>query len=197
MRRGYNAARQREFIERLRGSIPGLFMRSAFIVGHPGETDEDFDALLAFVREAELDHVGAFRYSHEEGTHSGTLEALVEPKLIERRARELMRVQRTVSKRRLKALIGTQREVLIEGESPESELLLVGRHAGQAPDVDGQVHLINGSGLPGELRQVLITHTADYDLVGDLSLGQDAVAGTRPVRAPKPAPRSKRLTVVS
>ncbi len=193
MRRGYNAARQREFVERLRSRIPGLFMRSAFIVGHPGETDEDFAALLEFVRTVELDHVGAFRYSHEEGTHSGTLEALVAPKLIERRARELMKAQRAVSKRRLKSLIGRELDVLVEGESDESELLLVGRHAGQAPEVDGRVHLINGTAQPGEIHRVKITHAADYDLVGDLSLGQDDPLRPLPLERPQ---QPKRLRVV-
>jgi ribosomal protein S12 methylthiotransferase len=196
MRRGYSAARQREFIARLRSSVPGLFLRSAFIVGHPGETEEDFAALLDFVRSNELDHVGVFRYSHEDGTHSGTLAELVASKLIDKRARELMRAQRAVSKRRLKRLIGRELEVLVEGESDESELLLVGRHAGQAPEVDGRVHLINGTAQAGELRRVRVTHAADYDLVGDLSLGQDDPLA--PPRLALPArPRSKRLTVVS
>jgi ribosomal protein S12 methylthiotransferase len=190
MRRGYNAARQREFVDKLRTRVPGLFMRSAFIVGHPGETDDDFAALVDFVKDVQLDHVGVFRYSHEEGTHSGTLEQLVAPKLIERRAKELMKAQRAVSKRRLRAMIGRELEVLVEGESDESELLLVGRHAGQAPDVDGRVHLINGTASPGEIHRVRITHAADYDLVGDLSLGQDDPL------AP-PAAKSRRLRVVS
>lgn len=194
MRRGYSAARQREFIERLRTRVPGLFIRSAFIVGHPGETDEDFAALLDFVRAGELDHVGVFRYSHEDGTHSADLDGLVAPKLIDKRARELMRAQRAVSKRRLKSLIGRELEVLVEGESDESELLLVGRHAGQAPEVDGRVHLINGTAQPGEIHSVRITHAADYDLVGDLSLGQDDPLRPEP---PRPARRNKRLTIVS
>jgi ribosomal protein S12 methylthiotransferase len=193
MRRGYNAARQREFVEKLRTRVPGLFMRSAFIVGHPGETEEDFAALVDFVKVIELDHVGVFRYSHEEGTHSGTLEELVAPKLIERRAKELMKAQRAVSKRRLKAMIGSELDVLVEGESDESELLLVGRHAGQAPEVDGRVHLINGTAAPGEICRVRVTHAADYDLVGDLSLGQDDPL--RPVHAP--AAKSRRLRIVS
>ena len=194
MRRGYNAARQRAFVERLRATIPGLFMRSAFIVGHPGETEEDFAALVDFVRTTELDHVGVFRYSHEEGTHSGTLGELVPPRTIERRARELMKAQRAVSKRRLKALIGRELDVLVEGESDESELLLVGRHAGQAPEVDGRVHLINGTAQPGEIHRVKITHAADYDLVGDLSLGQDDPLRPLPLEAARPQP--KRLRIV-
>jgi ribosomal protein S12 methylthiotransferase len=194
MRRGYNAARQREFVDKLRARVPGLFMRSAFIVGHPGETDDDFAALVDFVKGVELDHVGVFRYSHEEGTQSGTLQSLIAPKLIERRARELMKAQRAVSKRRLKSLVGRELDVLVEGESDESELLLVGRHAGQAPEVDGRVHLINGAARPGEIHRVKITHAADYDLVGDLSLGKDDPL--RPSAAARVA-KSRRLRVVS
>jgi ribosomal protein S12 methylthiotransferase len=199
MRRGYNAARQRELLERLRARVPRLFIRSAFIVGHPEETDADFEGLRAFVNEAELDHVGVFRYSHEEGTHSGTLAQLVDKKVIERRAKELMKVQRAVSKRKLRGLIGSELDVLIEGESDESELLLVGRHAGQAPEVDGRVHLINGSGQPGEIHRVRITHSADYDLVGDLSLGMDdplRPPSAATARADQRRERSRRLRVV-
>jgi ribosomal protein S12 methylthiotransferase len=183
MRRGYNAARQLEFIAKLRERVPGLFIRSAFIVGHPDETEADFEALCEFVQTQELDHVGVFRYSHEDGTHSGTLDQLVDKRTIERRARTLMKFQRTVSKRRLRALVGRELEVLVEGESDESELLLVGRHAGQAPEVDGSVHLINGSAQPGEIHRVKITHSADYDLVGDLSLGMDQPLGGKPARS--------------
>jgi len=193
MRRGYNAQRQREFVDTLRARVPALFIRTAFIVGHPEETDADFDGLLEFVKGYELDHVGVFRYSHEEGTHSGTLQQLVDPKLIERRANALMKAQRAISKRRLRALVGQELDVLIEGESDESELLLVGRHAGQAPDVDGRVHLINGTGQAGEIHRVRITHSAEYDLVGDLSLGHDSPL--RPARAAKPA--GKRLRIVA
>ena len=192
MRRGYNARRQREFLESLRARVPSLFIRSAFIVGHPGETDADFAELLEFVKSAELDHVGVFRYSHEDGTHSGTLDELSEPKIVERRARELMKAQKSVSKRRLRGLIGRELDVLVEGESDESELLLVGRHAGQAPEVDGSVHLTNGTAQPGEIHRVRITHSADYDLVGDLSLGTDD-----PLRPPTLRSKQKRLRIVS
>jgi ribosomal protein S12 methylthiotransferase len=190
MRRGYNAARQREFVDTLRARVPGLFIRSAFIVGHPEETEADFEALCEFVQTQQLDHVGVFRYSHEDGTHSGTLDQLVDKRTIERRARTLMKFQRAVSKRRLRGLVGSELDVLVEGESDESELLLVGRHAGQAPEVDGSVHLINGSAQPGEIHRVKITHSADYDLVGDLSRGRDQPLGTK-------LPRSRRLRVVA
>jgi ribosomal protein S12 methylthiotransferase len=199
MRRGYNEKRQRELLDTLRTRVPGMFIRTAFIVGHPGETEADFTQLCEFVKTAQLDHVGVFQYSHEEGTHSGTLDDLVDKRTIERRARELMKIQRAVSKRRLRSLIGTDMDVLVEGESDESELLLVGRHAGQAPEVDGRVHLINGSAQPGEIHRVRITHSADYDLVGDLSLGQDDPLrpdGADGVEKPKPK-RKSRLRIVT
>ncbi len=201
MRRGYNAKRQREALERLRERVPRLFVRTAFILGHPGETDQDFDELCDFVREASLDHVGVFKYSTEDGTHSATLGEPVEDKVIDARAKELMKIQRGVSKKRLKALIGQELDVLVEGESEESEHLLVGRHAGQAPEVDGSVHLINGAASPGDIRRVKITHAADYDLVGDLSLGQDdplyrAHPGT-PSAQNVTKKRAQRLRVVS
>jgi ribosomal protein S12 methylthiotransferase len=193
MRRGYNAKRQRELLERLRTRLPGLFIRSSFIVGHPGETEQDFQELLGLVRFAELDHVGVFRYSHEEGTHSGSLTDLVAQKTIERRAREVMKVQRGISKRRLRALIGRELDVLIEGPSQESEHLLVGRHAGQAPEVDGSVHLLNGTAERGEIRKALITHAADYDLVGDLSCGTDD-----PLRPNTPRkPKARKLQIIA
>jgi ribosomal protein S12 methylthiotransferase len=194
MRRGYNARRQREALEKLRATVPRLFVRTAFIVGHPGETDADFQELCDFVREAGLDHVGAFKYSVEDGTHSATLGDLVEEKVIDARARELMKIQRAVSKKRLKSLVGQELEVLVEGESDESELLLVGRHAGQAPEIDGQVHLINGTAQRGEIHRVKITHAADYDLVGDLSLGQD---DPRKPAHPAAKKRGQRLRVVA
>jgi ribosomal protein S12 methylthiotransferase len=173
MRRGYDDKRQRILLDRLRTRVPQMFVRTAFIVGHPGETDQDFAELTDFVRTQELDHVGVFRYSHEDGTHSGSLDELVDEKTIEKRAKELMKIQRGVSKKRLKALIGKELDVMVEGPSDESEHLLVGRHSGQAPEVDGSVHLINGTAEVGDIRRVRITHAADYDLVGDLSLGED------------------------
>ncbi|HEX7479626.1 MAG TPA: 30S ribosomal protein S12 methylthiotransferase RimO [Polyangiales bacterium] len=201
MRRGYDARRQRELIERLRLAVPNLFIRSAFIVGHPGETDQDFTELLELLRFAELDHVGVFRYSHEDGTHSGSMQDLIDDQIIDRRANALMKAQRAISKQRLRAMIGREVDVLIEGESDESEHLLVGRHAGQAPEIDGAVHLVNGSPKPGEIRKARITHAADYDLVGDLSLGTDDPLRPNAPNAPK-APKAKgtkgtRLRVVS
>lgn len=173
MRRGYRARRQRELVERLRTAVPDVSMRTAFIVGHPGETDDDFAQLLELVRWGRFQHVGVFRYSHEDGTHSGTMDDLVDDGTAAARYEELMATQRTISGEHLQALVGQELDVLVEGESEESELLLQGRHGGQAPEVDGAVHLTNGAAQPGDIRRALITHAGDYDLVGDLSCGAE------------------------
>ena len=173
MRRGYRAWRQREIVERLRTHAPDVAIRTAFILGHPGETEADFNALCELVRFAEFDHLGLFRYSHEEGTHSGTMDDLVPDELVAERYQALMELQRSMSRKRLQRWVGRELEVLVEGESEESAWLLQGRHPGQAPEVDGAVHLTNGAAQVGELRRVLITHAGDYDLVGDLSCGHD------------------------
>jgi ribosomal protein S12 methylthiotransferase len=168
MRRGYNAARQRAIVERLRERVPGLCIRTAFIAGHPGETAEDFDALCEFVRWGQFDHVGMFRYSHEDGTHSGTLDDAVDDKLVQRRIAQVMKIQRAISKQKLAARIGSELDVLVEGVSEESEYLLQGRHPGQAPEVDGVVLLTDGTARAGEIRRAKVTQASEYDLVASL-----------------------------
>jgi ribosomal protein S12 methylthiotransferase len=168
MRRGHGPDRQRRLVERMRRDIPDLTFRTAFIVGHPGETDADFEELCEFVRWAEFERVGVFKYSHEEGTRSGTLDDVVAEKTIAARHRKLMQIQRPISRRKLRAMRGREIEVLVEGVSDESEFLLEGRHRGQAPDIDGKVYLANGEAKPGELRRARVTDAADYDLVADL-----------------------------
>jgi ribosomal protein S12 methylthiotransferase len=168
MRRGYDARRLRRLLERLRGAVPELSIRTAFIVGHPGESERDFEALCELVREEQFDHVGVFRYSHEEGTHSFTLDELVDEETMAQRAQQLMSLQRGISKRRLRTKVGSEIEVLVEGVSDESELLLQGRHRGQAPEVDGVVLLTDDLAQPGDLRRARVTHAADYDLVASL-----------------------------
>ncbi len=168
MRRGHGPDRQRKLVERMRNEIPNLTFRSAFIVGHPGETQEDFDELCEFVKWAELDRVGVFKYSLEEGTRSGTLGEVPSDKIINARHRKLMQLQRPISRKKMRKLVGSEIEVLVEGVSDESEFLLEGRHRGQAPDIDGKVYLANGEAQPGEIRRARVTDAADYDLVADL-----------------------------
>jgi len=188
MRRGHGGERMYKVVERLRRAIPDLVFRSTFIVGHPGETQQDFDELLKFVEWAELDHVGVFLYSPEEGTRSAEMGDTVDPAVAEARHAELMSIQRPISRARLELRIGTELDVLVEGVSDESEWLLQGRWWGQAPEVDGSVYLANGTARVGEIRRVLVTDAADYDLMADFidtPGGRDAPPDAKDPRKPK------------
>ncbi|MES1175041.1 MAG: 30S ribosomal protein S12 methylthiotransferase RimO [Myxococcales bacterium] len=168
MKRGHGGERLRELVLRLRARIPNLFFRTAFIVGHPGETEEEFEELCEFVRFAEFDRVGVFQYSDEASAHSSSLPDKVPARTIAARAKKLMSIQRKISKRKNRALIGQELDVLVEGPSEDSELVMMGRHSGQAPEIDGCVYLSGGTALPGEFRRVRVTQASDYDLVGEL-----------------------------
>jgi ribosomal protein S12 methylthiotransferase len=168
MRRGHGGARLRRVVSELKAKIPRLTFRTAFIVGHPGETDSEFDELCEFVRWAEFDRVGVFRYSDEDSCRSFTFADKVKARVAERRHRKLMTLQRSIAHAKNQALLGQTLEVLVEGTSDEHEYVMMARHAGQAPDIDGQVYLSGGEARPGEIRQVEITQASDYDLVGEL-----------------------------
>jgi ribosomal protein S12 methylthiotransferase len=189
MRRGHGGERLRRVVSQLKEKVPGLTFRTAFIVGHPGETDAEFDELCEFVRWAEFDRVGVFRYSDEESAGSFLLEGKVPARVAERRHRRLMTLQRSIAHAKNAALVGKELEVLVEGPSDEHEYVMMGRHPGQAPDIDGQVYLSGGEARPGEMRRVSITQASDYDLVGEL-LDDDAPgAPSRP--SPSTAPKRK------
>jgi ribosomal protein S12 methylthiotransferase len=168
MRRGHGSSRLRRVVERLRACIPDLVLRTAFIVGHPGETERDFGELCDFVRWGEFERVGVFRYSDETGTVSHGQRDKVSARISAARARRLMAVQRPISRRKNRALVGLSVEVLVEGPSTQSELVFVGRHAGQAPEVDGCVYLSGGPARSGRLQCATVTHARDYDLVAEL-----------------------------
>jgi ribosomal protein S12 methylthiotransferase len=168
MRRGHGGKRLYDLVERLRTRVERLTFRTAFIVGHPGETDAEFEELLAFVRFAEFDRVGVFRYSDEPSARSFALEDKVLRGVASKRAKKLMSVQRRISKKKNQALVGRELDVLVEGASEESELAMVGRHAGQAPDIDGITYLSGGPVLPGEMVRARVTRATDYDLVADV-----------------------------
>jgi ribosomal protein S12 methylthiotransferase len=168
MRRGHGGARLRKVVSDLRARVPGLTFRTAFIVGHPGETDDEFQELLDFVKWAEFERVGVFRYSDEESSRSFSMDAKVPARVAASRHRKLMTLQRKISHRKSEALVGRELDVLVEGPSDEHELVMMGRHAGQAPDIDGQVYLSEGEARSGEMRRVRITQASDYDLVGEL-----------------------------
>ncbi len=184
MRRGHGGKRLYELVERLRKRIDRLTFRTAFIVGHPGETDAEFEELLAFVRFAEFDRVGVFRYSDEESARSFALEGKVPRAVAARRAKKLMSIQRRISQKKNRALVGRELDVLVEGTSDESDLAMVGRHAGQAPEIDGVTYLSGGPVLPGEMVRARVTRATDYDLVADVS--EDAPRTLSAAAGPKP-----------
>jgi ribosomal protein S12 methylthiotransferase len=128
-----------------------------------------------------------FRYSDEESCRSFTFEGKVPTRVAERRYRKLMTLQRSIAHAKNRALIGQTMEVLVEGQSDEHEYVMMGRHAGQAPDIDGQVYLSGGEARPGEIRKVEISQASDYDLVGEL-LDEAAEPSPTP-----PAPARRRV----
>jgi len=168
MRRGHGKDRQKRVVERLRTAVPGLTFRTAFIVGHPGETQAEFDELVEFVQWARFEHAVVFRYSDEETCAAHELPDKVRALTSANRARKLMGIQRRIAREKNKALIGRELQVLVEGPSEEHELVMKGRHAGQAPDIDGSVYLSEGEAFAGEMRRVRITQASDFDLVGEL-----------------------------
>jgi ribosomal protein S12 methylthiotransferase len=182
MKRGHGGERLRRVVTRLKERVPNLTFRTAFIVGHPGETDAEFDELCAFVTWAEFDRVGVFRYSDEESSGSFALGGKVSAQVAKKRHRLLMQLQRRIAHRKNQALVGRELEVLVQGQSDEHEYVVMGRHAGQAPDIDGQVYLSGGEARPGEMRKVRITQASDYDLVGELLDEGDAAARPAPPR---------------
>ena len=181
MKRGHGLDRQKRVVERMRKSIPDLTFRTAFIVGHPGETQADFDELVSFVEWAEFERVGVFKYSDEETSVSTTQDGKVSARTINARWRKLMATQRKIARAKNKALVGKELDVLVEGPSEEHDLVMAGRHAGQAPEIDGQVYIGGGEVLPGQMRRVRVTQASDYDLVGDVV----DEAPRAPVRATK------------
>lgn len=172
MRRGRNADFLRKLLAELRREIPGIVLRTSLIVGLPGETEEDFETLLDFIREQRFDHLGIFRYSQEEGTLAGEMEDQIPEEVKLERWRRAMELQAEIRAEQQQAYVGKEIEVLVEGPHEETEHLLVGRHAGQAPEIDGQV-IINdvpeGGVSPGDIVKVRIEEAYEYDLVGGVT----------------------------
>lgn len=169
MRRGHGNRRLRDLVERLRVRVENLVFRTAFIVGHPGETAEEFEELKQFVSWAEFDRLGVFRYSDEPGTRSHDQDGKVPIRTAEARAKQLMTLQRRISRKKNRSLVGRELEILVEGSSEESELVMVGRHAGQAPEIDGTVYLSGDAGTAGRIVRAKVTSSTDYDLMAEVA----------------------------
>ncbi|MFL6337343.1 MAG: 30S ribosomal protein S12 methylthiotransferase RimO [Pyrinomonadaceae bacterium] len=170
MKRGGNRESLERLIGRVRARVPGIAVRTTFITGFPGETEEDFAELQAFIKNVEFDRVGVFTYSDEEGTPAFDLPGKVDAKVARERRAKLMRAQSRISLKKNRARVGQVVRVLFEGASAETDLLWQGRTETQAPDIDGCV-LINDAPegfapVPGQFVNVEITEAQQYDLVG-------------------------------
>jgi ribosomal protein S12 methylthiotransferase len=171
MKRGASGDIFLKLLERVRRTIPGVAVRTSFIVGFPGETVADFQELCDFVQAARFDNLGVFTYSDEDTSASYPLDGKVDGRTAQNRKRRLMAIQRRIARARNRALVGSEVSVLVEGPSQETPLLWEARMSTQAPEIDG-VTLINdfegAEPCPGEIRRLRITEAHDYDVVGTL-----------------------------
>ena len=165
MRRRFSEADTRTLCAKLRERIPDLVFRTTFIVGHPGETDDDFARLFDFVEEMRFERMGAFKYSREDGTRSARMDNHVMGIAKDERYHKLMTLQKGISTDLHAAMVGRELEVLVEGVSEESDLLLQGRTYGQAPKIDGLTYINEGWAEPGAIVRAEIVDSGDYDLV--------------------------------
>jgi ribosomal protein S12 methylthiotransferase len=172
MKRGGGADVFLRSIAKMRRTIPDLTLRTSFIVGFPGETEKEFEELCDFVREAQFDWMGAFAYSDQDGAAAYDLDKKLSPREIERRRKHLMGIQRQISKKKKEALVGREFDLLLEGESEETELLLEGRTPMHAPEIDGKVFVndVPEDSVPqsGQFYRCQITEAHDYDLVAKI-----------------------------
>lgn len=174
MKRGSHGGAFLKILERVRRTIPGVSIRTSFIVGFPGETESDFRELCDFVRAAEFDWMGVFGYSDEDASKSFALEGKVDAETIERRRNTLMAIQQKISRRKLRKRMGQRMQVMLEGPSKETDLVWEARHEGMAPDIDGKIYITEFEGVteasqlpsPGSLATVQIAEANDYDLIG-------------------------------
>jgi ribosomal protein S12 methylthiotransferase len=172
MKRGGSGDIFLQTIEKMRRTIPGVTLRTSFIVGFPGETEREFEELCEFVRAAEFDWMGSFAYSDQDGATAFALDEKLPLREIERRRKHLMQIQKGISKRKKKALRGKEFDVLLEGPSEESDMLLEGRTVMHAPEIDGKLYIADVpeglEPLPGEFYRCQITETHEYDLVAKI-----------------------------
>jgi len=165
MRRRFSEADTKALVNKMRARIPDLVFRTTFIVGHPGETDADFRTLVDFVEESRFERVGVFKYSTEDGTHAARRADHVLWIVKEDRYHRLMTLQQGISRELNEAMVGKRIEVLVEGPSEETELLLQARTQGQAPEIDGVTYINEGWAEPGAIVMAEVVEAGDYDLV--------------------------------
>ena len=168
MRRGKGGESTLALLRRLRAAIPNLVLRTTFITGLPGETEEEFQELCEVVREIKFERMGVFVFSPEDGTPAADMDDQIDREIAERRRDQLMEIQREISLEQQKSLIGRKLTVLVEGVSDETDLLLQGRHVGQAPEIDGVTYINDGDASAGDLVEIIVEDASDYDVVGGI-----------------------------
>jgi ribosomal protein S12 methylthiotransferase len=172
MKRGGAADLFLRSIARMRQTIPDLTLRTSFIVGFPGETEKEFEDLCEFVREAQFDWMGTFSYSDQDGAAAYGLDKKLSTPEIEQRRKHLMGIQQKISKKKKRALVGKKFDLLLEGTSDETDLLMEGRTAMHAPEIDGKVFVNDfpeeSTPRPGDFYRCQITQAYDYDLVAKI-----------------------------
>jgi ribosomal protein S12 methylthiotransferase len=206
MKRGRDSRFLRQLLARIRERVPGVAIRTALIVGLPGETEEDFQGLLRFVEEQRFERLGVFTYSREEGTDAAAMPGQVPEKVKRSRFEQVMALQQGIAREHQRAMVGRRLEVLVEGRAEETEHLLAGRHAQQAPEIDGLTYLNEfavpgekggGTAYPGEMVTVEVTEAGDYDLVGRVVARDPRRASRRLPHPPEPgAPGRSALRVI-
>ena len=168
MARAKSGAQVKDVLYRIRKAIPEATIRTTLIVGFPGETEENFEELVDFVKEFQFDYAGVFKYSREEDTVAYRLPDQVDEDVKERRYAELVNLQSEIAEKKNRKLLGTTVDVMIDGVSSESEYLLEGRMRGQALEIDGKVLTTDGTAKPGEIVKVKLDQNFDYDFIGPI-----------------------------
>ncbi|MBL7670154.1 MAG: 30S ribosomal protein S12 methylthiotransferase RimO [Bdellovibrionaceae bacterium] len=158
-------------LQNIRESIPDAVIRTQFIVGFPGETKEQFEELLSFISAQKFDRVGCFKYSPEEDTPGGKMDGQIDEATKQQRYEAVMEVQQNISREKHREFVGKTVEVVVEGLSEETDLLLQGRTSQQAPEIDGVVLINDGEARIGEFVKVRITDSMEYDLIGEIVKG--------------------------
>ncbi len=196
MKRGSSGDIFLQLLDRIRRTIPGVAIRTSFIVGFPGETEKDFEELCQFVEAAQFDHAGVFSYSDDEISESYHLDGKVGRRTIYNRRRKLMALQKKISRLRNRALVGRRFPILVTGPSRETEWLWEGRLPGQAEEIDGKTYITEfaaGTPKPGDFGEIRITRAGDYDVFGVLERVDPAPAAAPPL---KPAVEPVQLPVL-
>jgi ribosomal protein S12 methylthiotransferase len=174
MKRGSHGEAFLKTLEKMRSTIPGVSLRTSFIVGFPGETEEDFATLCDFVRAAEFDWMGVFSYSDEDAAKSFALGDKVDEQTIAERKQKLMAIQKKISARKLRGRVGQKLRVMLEGPSKDTDLIWEARNEGMAPEIDGKIYITEFEGVndaaqlpaPGTLATMEVMKSKDYDLIG-------------------------------